>query len=68
MIFFVEYSVKSESGLIIAPQDKAYYVSVLPKYLRVIYPQVTWTSKGCKGTSLDHYHDYNGSYADLKFK
>ena len=40
----VEYSVRSESGHIIALRDQAYYVPGLPKELRIIYPQVINTS------------------------
>ena len=36
----VEYSVRSESGRMIALQDQAYYVPGLPKYLRIISLQV----------------------------
>ena len=35
----VEYSVRSGSGRMITIQAQAYYVPVLPKYLRIIYPQ-----------------------------
>ena len=40
----VEHSVRSESGLMIALQSQAYYVPGLPKDLRIIYPQVIYTS------------------------
>ena len=33
-----EYSVRSESGRMIALRDQACYVPGLPKYLRIIYP------------------------------
>ena len=39
-----EYSVRSESGLIIALRAQAYYVPGLPNYLRIIYPQGICTS------------------------
>ena len=42
----VEYSVRSESGRIIALQAQAYYVPGLPKDLRIIYPQGILTSEG----------------------
>ena len=35
----VEYSVRSESGSMIALRAQAYYVPGLPKDLRIIYPQ-----------------------------
>ena len=35
----VEYSVRSESGRMIALRDQAYYVPGLPKDLRIISPQ-----------------------------
>ena len=35
----VEYSIRSESGRIIALRDQAYYVPGLPKDLRIISPQ-----------------------------
>ena len=35
----VEYSVRSESGRMIALRDQAYCVPGLPKYLLIIYPQ-----------------------------
>ena len=36
----VEYSIKSESGHMIALRDQVYYVPGLPKDLRIINPQV----------------------------
>ena len=42
----VEYSVRSESGHMIALRDQAYYVPRLPKYLRIISPQGIFTSEG----------------------
>ena len=38
----VEYSVRSESGCMIAFRAQAYYVTGLPKDLRIISPQVIW--------------------------
>ena len=35
----VEYSVRSDSGCMIALRDQAYYVPRLPKDLHIIYPQ-----------------------------
>ena len=41
----VEYSVRIESGHMIALWDQAYYVPGLPNYLRIIYPQGIHTSE-----------------------
>ena len=41
----VKYSVRSESGSMIALRDQSYYIPGLPKYLRIIYPQVIRTSE-----------------------
>ena len=35
----VEYSVRSDSGNMIALRTQAYFVTGLPKYLLIIYPQ-----------------------------
>ena len=40
----VQYSVRSESGRMIALRARAYYVPVLPKDFRIIYPQGIHTS------------------------
>ena len=42
----VEYSVRSESGCMIALRDQAYYVPRLPKDLHIIYQQGIHTSEG----------------------
>ena len=42
----IEYSVRSESGCMIALRDHAYYVPRLPKDLHIIYPQGIHTSEG----------------------
>ena len=42
----VEYSVRSESGRMIALRAQTYYVPELPKYLRIISPQGICTSEG----------------------
>ena len=42
----VEYSVRSESGCMIALRDQAYYVPRLPKDLHIIPPQGIHTSEG----------------------
>ena len=64
----VEYSVRSESGLMIALWDQAYYDPGLPKYLRIIYPQGIRTPEGYKGTFISHFHDENDGYAELNLK
>ena len=64
----VEYSVRSESGRMIALRDQAYYVPGLPKDLRIISPQGIHTSEGYKVTFIAHYHDENDGYAELNFK
>ena len=61
----VEYSVRSESGRMIALQDQAYYVPGLPKDLRIIYPQGICTSEGYKGNFIAHFHDKQDGYAEL---
>ena len=42
----VEYSVRIESGRMIALNAQAYYIPGLPKDLRIIYPQGICTSEG----------------------
>ena len=42
----VEYSIRSESGCMIALRYQAYYVPGLPKDLRIIYPQGIFTQEG----------------------
>ena len=64
----VEYSVRSESGRMIALQDQAYYVSGLPNYLRIISPQGICTSEGYKGNLVAHFHDEYHGYAELNLK
>ena len=64
----VEYSVRSESGRMIAIRDQAYYVPRLPKNLRIIYPKGICTSERYKGTFIAHCHDEQGGYADLNLK
>ena len=53
----VEYSVRSESGRMIALRNQAYYVPGLPKYLRIIYTQGIRTLEGYKVTFIAHCHD-----------
>ena len=64
----VEYSVRSESGSIIALRDQAYYVPGLPKDLRIISPQFICTSEVYKGTFIAHCYDEQDGYAELNFK
>ena len=64
----VEYSVRSESGRMIALRDQAYYVPGLPKYLRIIYPQVICTPEGYKGTFISHCNYEQDGYAELNLK
>ena len=49
----IEYSVRSESGCMVALRDQAYYVPGLPKYWRIIYPQGIRTSAGQKYKSTE---------------
>ena len=64
----VEYSVRSESGHMIALRDQAYYVPGLPKYLRIISSQGIHTSEGYNGTFVAHCHDEKDGYAELNLK
>ena len=52
----------------IALRAQAYYVSGLPKNLRIISPQGIRTSEGYKGTFMDHFHDEQDDYAELNLK
>ena len=64
----VEYSVRSESGRMIALRDQAYYVPGLPKYLRIISPQGIRTPEGYKGTLIAHCNDEQDGYDELNLK
>ena len=64
----VKYSIRSESGCMIALQDQAYYFPGLPKYLRIISPQGICTSEGYKFTFIAHCHDEQYGYAVLNLK
>ena len=64
----VKYSVRSESGCLIALRYQAYYVPGLPKYLRIISPQGIHTSEGYKRIFMAHFHDDHDSYAELNLK
>ena len=64
----VEYSVRSESGSMIALRDQAYYVPGLPKDLRIISLQGICTSEGYKGNFIAHCHDDQGGYVEHNLK
>ena len=64
----VEYSIRSESGHMIALRDQAYHVPGLPKDVRIIYLQGICTSEGYKGTFIAHFHDEHNGNADLHLK
>ena len=64
----VEYSVRIESGCIIALRGQAYYVPGLPKDLRIIYPQGIHASEGYKSNFIDNCHDEHDGYAYLNLK
>ena len=64
----IEYSIRSESGRMIALRSQAYYVPGLPKDLRIIYPQGICTPEGYKGTLIAHCHDEQDGYAELNLK
>ena len=64
----VEFSIKGESGRMIALRAQAYYVTVLPNDLFIIPPQGICTSEGYKGTFLAHFNDEHGGYAELNLR
>ena len=64
----VEYSVRSESGRMIALRYQANFFPVLPKYVRIIYPQGKRTSEGYKVTFIAHCRDEHDGYAELNLK
>ena len=64
----VEYSVRNESGRMIALRDQAYYVPGLLKDLRIISTQGIQTSEGYKGTFIAHCHYEKDGYAELNLK
>ena len=64
----VEYSVRSESGSMIALRAQAYYVPGLPKDLHIISPQGICTSEGYKVTVIAHCRDEQDGYAELNLK
>ena len=64
----VEYSVRSESGSMIALRAQAYYVPGLPNNLRIISPQVICISEVYKVTFIAHCHYDQDGYAELALK
>ena len=64
----VKYSVRSESGRMITLRDQAYYVLGLPKYLRIISPQVIHTSEGYKAYFIAHCYFEHDIYAELNLE
>ena len=64
----VEYSIKSESGRMIALQDQEYYVHGLSKYLCIISPQGILTSEGYKVTFVYNFHYDHDIYVELNLK
>ena len=64
----VEYSIRSESGRIIALWAPPSYVPGLPKYLRIISPQGICISEGYKGTFIADCRDENDGYAEINLK
>ena len=64
----VEYSIRSESGRMIALRAQAYYVPGLPKDLCIISPQGIRTLERYKGTFIAHCHDEQDGYAELNLK
>ena len=64
----VKYSVRSESGHMVALRDKTYYILGLPNYLRIISPQGIRTSEVYKGTFISHCHNEHDIYADIDLK
>ena len=49
-------------------QAQAYYITGLPKDLRIIYPQGIHTSEGYKGNLIAHCNDKNDGYAEINLK
>ena len=64
----VGYSIRSESGRIIALCGQAYSVPGLPKCLHIIYPPGICKSEGYKGTFIYHCHDYHDIYSKLNLE
>ena len=52
----------------IAIPAQAYYVPVLSKYLRIIYPQGIHTSEVYKGTFISHCQNEHDNFAELHLK
>ena len=64
----VGYSVRSESGCMIALWDQEYYVPGLPKCFYIIYPQGISTSEGYRVTFIAHCCVDCDSHAELNLK
>ena len=64
----VRYSVRSESGRMIALHAQVYYVPGLAKDLCIIYSQGICTSEVYKGTFIAHFHDEQDGYVELDLK
>ena len=64
----VEYSVRSESGRMIALQDQAYCISGLSKDLCIISPQGIQRSEGYKDAFIPHFHVEKDNYAWINLK
>ena len=52
----------------IALRDQEYYVSGLPKDLRIISPHGIIKAEGCRSTFIAHCHDEHYSYAEFNLK
>ena len=66
--WIVEYSVRSESGRMIAIRDQSYSATGLTNYLRIISPQGITTSERYKGNFITHCHDEQDGYVELNLK
>ena len=66
LLFFPTY--RNKSGRVISLQAQSYYVPVLPKYSRIIYPQSIGMSEVYKGKIIPPIHGDNDSYAELNLK
>ena len=64
----VKYSDRSDSGNMVALRAQAYYITGLPNYLCMIYPQFISTLGGYKGTFIAHCHNDHDSYTENNLK
>ena len=60
--WIVEYSLINDSGLMVALRYQAYYVPVLPNYLRIISPIGIQKTIRIKVTFVAHWHDEHDIY------